>query len=126
MKRNEQDIDRLSRALMQESIEKPSSELNSRIMAFIKQSVPQKKAFDIKKPTSASHLFLCFVIYMLLLTGGVKLLFQTQDKQLTELTSSLMEILPIFLTVAGGIAFFVLFVLLDKWLQQRGYKIPEE
>lgn len=125
MKRSEHETDRLTRALMQESIEKPSPGLNSRIMAFIKQSAPQKKAFEIKKPLSIGRLFLLFIIYMLLLVGGV-VLIQTQDKQIVELSHSIKELFPLFITVAGGISFFILFGLLDKWLQQNGYKIPEE
>lgn len=125
MKRNEQETDQLTRALMQETAEKPSLELNSRIMAFLLKKAPQKAAFSIKKPISAGQFFILFVIYMLVIAGGL-MLSQKQGESLSELMLLLKDIFPIFLTVASGISFFVLFGLLDEWLQQHGYKIPEE
>lgn len=125
MKRNEQDTDQLTRALMRETVEKPSSELNSRIMAFLLKKAPQKQAFSIKKSVSAGQLFILFVVYMFVIAGGL-LLMQKQGEDLSELMLLLKQLFPIILTVAGGVSFFVLFGLLDEWLQQHGYKIPQE
>jgi hypothetical protein len=125
MKRNEQETDQLTRALMQQTIEQPSAGLNNRIMALLLKKTPQRKAVGIKKPVSVGQLFILFVIYMLLIAGGL-LLSQNQSENLSELMLILKSAFPVFLTVAGGISFFVLFGLLDEWLQQHGYKIPME
>lgn len=125
MKRSNQETDQLTRALMQETIEKPSSDLNRRIMAFLLRKAPQKAAFSVKKPVSARQLLLLFTVYILGIAGGL-LLLQKQGGNLSELMLLLKEIFPIFLTVAGGVSFFILFGLLDEWLQQRGYKLPKE
>lgn len=125
MKRNEQETDQLTRALMQETVEKPSADLNSRIMAFLLRKAPQKAPFSVKKPVSAGQFFLLFVVYMLVIAGGL-MLSQKQGEELSELMLLLKNLFPVFLTVAGGVSFFVLFGLLDEWLQQHGYKVPEE
>ena len=125
MIRNEQETDQLTRSLMQETVEKPSSELNSRIMAFLLKSVPQKKAFDIKKPVSTGQFFILFVIYMLLIAGGL-MLYTKKPGEVSQWMLFLKDTFPIFLTVAGGVSFFILFGLLDEWLQHHGYRIPKE
>lgn len=125
MKPNDQETDQLTRALMQETIEKPSSDLNNRIMTLLLRKAPRRTAFSVKKPFSAGQLFILFVVYILIIVGGL-LLSQKQGEDLSELTLLLKETFPIILTVVGGVSFFVLFGLLDEWLQQRGYKLPED
>lgn len=125
MKRNEQETDQLTRSLMQETVEKPSSELNSRIMAFILKNVPKKSAFSIKKPVSVGQLFTLFMIYVLIIAGSL-ILFFNKPGEVSQWMLFLKGTFPVFLTVAGGVSFFILFGLLDEWLQQHGYKIPKE
>ncbi|MDD4514174.1 hypothetical protein [Massilibacteroides sp.] len=125
MKWNEQDKDNLTRRLMQETVEKPSSDLNSRIMSMILKKATIRKAFTFKKPVSAMQFFLLLIVYVLFAAGGLYIFF-SKPGETAELMVFLKQIFPIFLTVTGGVSFFILFGLLDEWLQQHGYKIPEE
>lgn len=118
MKWNEQETDRLTRSLMKETLEKPSTDLNSRIMSFLLKSKQDRSIMYVKKPISAGQLFVFFVIYMLVIAGCL-LGLRGQQGSLVEQMGLLKNMFPIFLTVAGGISFFLFFGLLDEWLRQK-------
>ena len=125
MKRNEEEIDQLTRSLMQETVLKPSSTLNSRIMTQLQMRVAQKNAVSIRKPLSPGLLFALFLVYILAIIAGV-VLFRFHGETLSGLLTVLQVTFPILLTIVGGASFFILFSILDVWLQQHGYKLPEE
>ncbi len=125
MKRNENEIDQLTRSLMQETVLKPSSTLNSRIMTQLQMRVAQKNAVSIRKPLSPGLLFALFLVYILAIIAGV-VLFRFYGETLSGLLTVLQVTFPILLTIVGGASFFILFSILDVWLQQHGYKLPEE
>lgn len=125
MKRNENEIDQLTRSLMQETVLKPSSTLNSRIMTQLQMRVAQKNAVSIRKPLSPGLLFALFLVYILAIIAGV-VLFRFHGETLSGLLTVLQVTFPILLTIVGGASFFILFSILDVWLQQHGYKLPEE
>ncbi|MDD2437616.1 MAG: hypothetical protein PHG27_05860 [Massilibacteroides sp.] len=118
MKWNEQETDRLTRSLMKETLEKPSTGLNNRVMSFILKNRRYRCVSYIKKPVSAGQFFLFFVVYMLVIAGGL-LSLRGHQENMSEQMVFLKNMFPLFLTIAGGISFFIFFGLLDEWLRQK-------
>lgn len=126
MKQNEQEINKLTRSLMQGTAEQPSSDLNSRIMAIIRKSASVRKVFQVSKPVSAGQLFGVFFVYMLLIAGGL-LLLQKYSLGTNDTSDLLKELFPLILTIVGGVSFFIFFGQLDNYLyKQKHQKASKE
>lgn len=126
MIQNEQEINKLTRSLMQGTAEQPSSDLNSRIMAIIRKSTSVRKVFQVSKPVSAGQLFGVFFVYMLLIAGGL-LLLQKYSLGTNDTSDLLKELFPLILTIVGGVSFFIFFGQLDNYLyKQKHQKASKE
>jgi len=125
MKKTEQEQEQLTRSLMRETIEQPSAELNTRIMSFLFQNAQIRKVFKVKAPISAAQILGVFILYMLVIAGSL-LLLRNQTGEVSELMVFLKDTFPIFLTVAGGVSFFILFGMLDEWLHQHEHKVSKK
>lgn len=119
MEKKEQEIDRITRSLMKETVEQPPEELNSRIVGLLLKMAPAKKPFRIKKALSPGLLFGVLVVYMFLVAGGLMLLKDKTAGEIVEWMLFLKDLFPVFLTLAGGVSFFLFFAQLDEWLRQR-------
>lgn len=120
MKRNEQEMDKLTRSLMQDATEQPSADLNSRIMAMIRKSAQARKVFAMNKPVSVGQLVGVLAVYLLVIIGGAALL-QNQLSDVSQAVGFLKDYFPLILTVGGGISFFIFFGYLDSYLYRRGH-----
>lgn len=106
---------------MKETLEQPSSDLNSRIMALLLKNAPEKRVFRIGKTVSPGLIFGVFVVYMFIIAGGM-LLLRGNTGAVSELMVVLKDLFPVLLTIGGGISFFILFAQLDEWLKQHDRK----
>lgn len=120
MNTEDKEIDVLTRKLMEGTTEEPSPSLNSRIMALIMREKHQLRICYIRNIPSVQIILVAFMVYMLLLVGGMNLF---KEYQQTEAMSHFMkQMFPLILTAAGGISFFFFFAQLDNWLRRREMK----
>lgn len=117
MNAEDKEIDKLTRKLMDGTAEQPSPSLNSRIMALIMREKPQLRICHMRNIPSVQIIVVVFIVYMLLLVGGMNLLSGYQQTE--AMSHSLKHMFPLILTGAGGISFFFFFTQLDNWLKRR-------
>lgn len=118
MNTKDKDIDQLTRKLMQESIEQPSSSLSFRIMEMIRQEMKETKVYYVNKTPSASSILVGLLIYLAFIAIVVYSL-QSNPELTSHVMDSVKDSFPMMLTIGSGISFFFLFGELDKWLRSK-------
>lgn len=109
-------IDQLTRNLMKDTAEQPSSSLNMRIMALIMKEKQLIRKCKMKGLPSPAAIMTGFVVYMLIIVGVFYWGFSSTG---TTQPNSIIAFFPILLTIGGGVSFFFLFSQLDNWLKQK-------
>lgn len=117
----ENDIDRLTRGLMQGTAEQPSPSLNSCIMAMILQEKRRVFKYYVKKRFTPAGIFAMCVVYMLMVVG-VLFMAKAYMGETATISVALRHLFPILLTVASGISCFFLFTQVDNWMKSEELK----
>lgn len=118
MNTNEKDIDRLTRGLMRDAAEQPSSSLNARIMKLIRAEKKRAATYRMRRLPPMSVVLALFAAYMLLMSGAL-FLYKDAPESATSLPEAAKGYFPLLLTVGAGISFCYFFAELDKWLRRR-------
>lgn len=124
----ENDIDRLTRGLMQGTTEQPSPSLNSCIMAMIMREKRRVFKYYVKKRFTPTGIFAMCVVYMLIVVG-VLFMAKAHMGETAAISVALRHFFPVLLTVASGISCFFLFTQVDNWMRGEELKrrqIPKE
>ena len=111
--------DELTHQLMEGTTERPSSSMNARIMAILMKEKRKVYVYTVRFWLTPGGLSTGLAIYLLLICGI--LLGGSQWVKETLLTdqSAHAQLFPVLLTGCSGLAFFVFFIQLDKWLRWR-------
>lgn len=114
MNTKEKEIDRLTRALMEDVIETPAPSLNTRVMARLRK----EKRASVKPLPSFTWLIGLCVVYLIL--GIVCIvLFKTEGGSLSYM-EVFKRFFPLFLAIAAPVSFFFFLTLLDLRLRDQG------
>lgn len=111
--------DELTHQLMEGTTERPSSSMNARIMAILMKEKRKVYVYTVRFWLTPGGLLTGLAVYLLLVGG---LLFgggQWLKEALVVHQSAYAQFFPVLLTGCSGLAFFVFFVHLDKWLRWR-------
>ena len=111
--------DRLTHQLMEGTTERPSSSMNARIMAILMKERRKVYVYTVRFWLTPGGLLTGLAVYLLivgsLLFGGMRWMKET----LTTALPAHSQLFPVLITLCSGLAFFVFFVQLDKWLRWR-------
>lgn len=118
MDTKETEIDNLTRQLMQGTAEKPSSSLNTRIMALIGQTRTRIVRIEVSRIPSAGLIWIGLVCYAVFVAVGAACLWAPSDATIGT-WGSLKKLFPLFLTVGGAGSLFFCLAQLDNWLLGR-------
>lgn len=123
MKQNNQSLDQLTRRLMEESIEQPSSNLNSRIMGlFRKEQQIKKKTVYFSSLPSAENIIWGMVVY-LMVVGAFFYLSGGNIAEMKETIASVVDHYALgIVTISAGTLLFSLCLWTDnrrKWRMKR-------
>lgn len=121
MKRNENEIDLLTRGLMRDTAESPSPSLNSRIMAMIMQEKKRVFTYYVKARLTPVGIFAIFMAYMLIVVG-ILFVGKTYIGGNAAVHTVMRNAFPVMLTVASAVSFFFLFTQLDNWMKREEIK----
>ena len=111
--------DQLTHQLMEGTTERPSSSMNARIMAILMKERRKVYVYTVRFWLTPRGLLTGLAVYLLIVCG---LLFggsQWVKETLLTNQSAHAQLFPVILTGCSGLAFFVFFVQLDKWLRWR-------
>lgn len=111
--------DQLTHQLMEGTTERPSSSMNARIMAILMKERRKVYVYTVHFWLTPGGLLTGLAVYLLIVCG---LLFggsQWVKETLLTNQSAHAQLFPVILTGCSGLAFFVFFVQLDKWLRWR-------
>ena len=111
--------DRLTHQLMEGTTERPSSSMNARIMAILMREKRKVYVYTVRFWLTPGGLLTGLAVYLLIVGG---LLFggsQWVKETLTTALPAHAQLYPVLITLCSGLAFFVFFVQLDKWLRWR-------
>lgn len=119
MKTADFERDQLTHQLMEGTAERPSSSMNARIMAILMKERRKVYVYTVRFWLTPGGLLTGLAVYLLivgsLLFGGSQWVKET----LLTNQSAHAQLFPVILTGCSGLAFFVFFVQLDKWLRWR-------
>ena len=119
MKTADFERDQLTHQLMEGTTERPSSSMNARIMAILMKERRKVYVYTVRFWLTPGGLLTGLAVYLLivgsLLFGGSQWVKET----LLTNQSAHAQLFPVILTGCSGLAFFVFFVQLDKWLRWR-------
>lgn len=123
MKQNNQSLDQLTRRLMEESIEQPSSNLNSRIMGLLrKEQQIKKKTVYFSSLPSAENIIWGMVVY-LMVVGAFFYLSGGNIAEMKETIASVVDHYALgIVTISAGTLLFSLCLWTDnrrKWRMKR-------
>ena len=119
MKTGDFERDQLTHQLMEGTTERPSSSMNARIMAILMKERRKVYVYTVRFWLTPGGLLTGLAVYLLIVGG---LLFggsQRVKETLLTNPSAHAQLFPVILTGCSGLAFFVFFVHLDKWLRWR-------
>lgn len=111
--------DELTHQLMEGTTERPSSSMNARIMAILIKEKRKVYVYTVRFWLTPGGLLTGLAVYLLIVGG---LLFgggQWLKEALVAHQSAYAQFFPVLLTGCSGLAFFVFFIQLDKWLRWR-------
>ena len=111
--------DGLTHQLMEGTTERPSALMNARIMAILMKERRKVYVYTVRFWLTPGGLLTGLAVYLLLVGG---LLFgggQWLRETLVVHQSAYVQLFPVLLTGCSGLAFFVFFIQLDKWLRWR-------
>ena len=111
--------DELTHQLMEGTTERPSSSMNARIMAILMKEKRKVYVYTVRFWLTPGGLLTGLAVYLLIVGG---LLFgggQWLKEALVAHQSAYAQFFPVLLTGCSGLAFFVFFIQLDKWLRWR-------
>ena len=111
--------DGLTHQLMEGMTERPSSSMNARIMAILMKEKRKVYVYTVRFWLTPGGLLTGLAVYLLIVGG---LLFgggQWLKEALVAHQSAYAQFFPVLLTGCSGLAFFVFFIQLDKWLRWR-------
>jgi len=123
MKQNNQSLDQLTRRLMEESIEQPSSNLNSRIMGLLrKEQQIKKKTVYFSSLPSAENIIWGMVVYFIV----VGAFFYLSGGNIAEMKETIASVVDHYalgiVTTSAGTLLFSLCLWMDnrrKWRMKR-------
>ena len=119
MKTADFERDQLTHQLMEGTTERPSSSMNARIMAILMKERRKVYVYTVRFWLTPGGLLTGLAVYLLivgsLLFGGS----QWVKEILTTALPAHSQLFPVLITLCSGLAFFVFFVHLDKWLRWR-------
>lgn len=123
MKQNNQSLDQLTRRLMEESIEQPSSNLNSRIMGLLrKEQQIKKKTVYFSSLPSAENIIWGMVVYLMV----VGAFFYLSGGNIAEMKETIVSVVDHYalgiVTISAGTLLFSLCLWTDnrrKWRMKR-------
>lgn len=123
MKQNNQSLDQLTRRLMEESIEQPSSNLNSRIMGLLrKEQQIKKKTVSFSSLPSAENIIWGMVVYFIV----VGAFFYLSGGNIAEMKETIASVVDHYalgiVTTSAGTLLFSLCLWTDnrrKWRMKR-------
>ena len=119
MKTADFERDQLTHQLMEGTTERPSSSMNARIMAILMKERRKVYVYTVRFWLTPGGLLTGLAVYLLivgsLLFGGSQWVKET----LLTNQSAHAQLFPVILTGCSGLAFFIFFVQLDKWLRWR-------
>ena len=111
--------DGLTHQLMEGMTERPSASMNARIMAILMKEKRKVFVYTVRFWLTPSGLLTGLAVYLLivgsLIFGGMRWMKGTLT---TDLPAD-DQLFPVLITLCSGLAFFVFFVQLDKWLRWR-------
>lgn len=115
MKQNNQSLDQLTRRLMEESIEQPSSNLNSRIMGLLrKEQQIKKKTVYFSSLPSAENIIWGMVVY-LIVVGTFFYLSRGNIAEMKETIASVVDHYALgIVTISAGTLLFSLCLWMDN------------
>ena len=111
--------DGLTHQLMEGMTERPSSSMNARIMAILMKEKRKVYVYTVRFWLTPGGLLTGLAIYLLLICGILFGGSQWVKETLLTDQSAHAQLFPVLLTGCSGLAFFVFFVHLDKWLRWR-------
>lgn len=106
------DLDRLTRRLMEGTAERPSTSLNTRIMALIRQQQASKIAFVPNMPSTASWLG-WFLVYLVLAAGAFYYM-HTNKLTVRIILEEMTPYLSLVLTFALAVPLYIAGVWWDR------------
>lgn len=116
MKRDNQSLDQLTRRLMVESIEQPSSNLNSRIMGLLrKKQQAEKKTFYSESLPSAEKIIWGMVVYLIV----VGMFFYLNGGNIAEMKETIASIVDHYALCIATISAGALLFSLCLWMDNR-------
>ena len=111
--------DGLTHQLMEGMTERPSASMNARIMAILMKEKRKVFVYTVRFWLTPSGLLTGLAVYLLivgsLILGGMRWMKGT----LTTYLPAHDQLFPVLITLCSGLAFFVFFTQLDKWLRWR-------
>ncbi len=118
MKREDKQIDKLTRRLMEGTTEKPSAELMNRIMKqVVKEQHTVRKAHNFSRPVVAW--MVGGLLAYFLLAGGLGYLLLSQPSAAEDVSLLLKEMSPFVAALTGGASLFFFCAQLDNWLRWK-------
>lgn len=115
MNTEDKTIEKLTRDLMQHTIEEPASTLQSKIMSLVIQEQTEKRKVQLKN-FPIRWILGGIVAYLIVAIGGVGF-FMLHPDSLKGSIQMLMDIFPVLITVLGGFSFLFFLTQLDNWLR---------
>lgn len=111
---NKQDIDSLTRSLLEGTAERPSASLNMRIMELVRR----ERRFRKEKVQSDGirGLLIGFGIYFVVIAIGCALGYSQEITTLSGFFEAYPRLLPCLLTVGSSAIFFFFFTQLNNYL----------
>ncbi len=118
MKRDDKQIDKLTRKLMEGSVEKPSSELLARVMKQVaKEQADSRKSYNLSRPV-ITWMVAVLVAYFLFALGMGYLLLAPSEP--TAETSQLVKgLFTLIVALSVGASFFFCCAQLDNWMRWK-------
>ena len=119
MKTADFERDQLTHQLMEGTTERPSSSMNARIMAILMKERRKVYVYTVRFWLTPGGLLTGLAVYLLIVGGLLFGWSQWVKETLLTNQSAHAQLFPVILTGCSGLAFFVFFVQLDKWLRWR-------
>lgn len=111
--------DQLTHQLMAGTTERPTSSMNARIMAILMKEKRKMYVYTVRFWLTPGGLLTGLAVYLLIVGSLIFWGSQWVKETLTTDLPAHAQLFPVLITLCSGLAFFVFFVQLDKWLRWR-------